>query len=108
MYYQLPLYTGAPIITRSLDYNLTALTLTCTSSGGPVDSVTWLKDGSEVRGDSSVYDQTRTITDAVMGTYQHTLTGQDLSDFVGTFTCTVRDGVGNNDTRTLAINGNYS
>ena len=50
----------------------------------------------------------QTITDAVMGTYQHALTGQDLSDFVGTFTCTVRDGAGNTDTRTLAINGNYS
>ena len=55
-----------------------------------------------------MYSQTQTITDALMGTYQHTLTGQDLSDFVGTFTCRVRDGAGNTDTRTLAINGNYS
>ena len=61
-----------------------------------------------VRGDSSVFSQTLIITDAVMGTYQHTLTGQDLSDFVGTFTCRVRDGAGNTDTRTLAINGNHS
>ena len=58
--------------------------------------------------DSSVYNQTQTITDAVMGTYLHTLTGQDLSDFVGTFTCRVRDGAGNTDRRTLAINGDYS
>ena len=55
-----------------------------------------------------MFSQTQTITDVVMGTYQHTLTGQDLSDFVGTFTCRVRDGAGNTDTRTLAINGNYS
>ena len=46
-----------------------------------------------------MYSQTQTITDAVMGTYQHTLTGQDISDFVGTFTCTVRDGAGNTATR---------
>ena len=67
----MPLSLLDPLSTTALP-----LTLTCTSSGGPVDSVTWLKDGSEVRGNSSVYNQTQTITDAVMGTYLHTLTGQ--------------------------------
>ena len=77
-------------------------TLTCTSTGGMVDSVTWRKDGVEV---SSDYSQLQTITDTLSATYQHTLSSNDSSDFVGTFTCEVRDTVGPVDQRSQFING---
>ncbi len=41
-------YTDPLVIVGSLKFNQTSLTLTCTSSGRPVDSFTWLKDGTEV------------------------------------------------------------
>ena len=76
-------------------------TLTCTSTGGMVDSVTWRKDGVEV---SSDYSQLQTITDTLSATYQHTLSSNDSSDFVGIFTCEVRDTAGAMDQRTTDIN----
>ena len=77
-------------------------TLTCTSTGGMVDSVTWRKDGVEVGSD---FSQLQTITDTLSGTYQHTLSSNDSSDFVGTFTCAVRDTAGGMDQRSQFING---
>ena len=96
------LLTGNPVITE-LVYNSSspAPTLTCTSTGGIVDSVTWRKDGVEVDSD---FSQLQTITDTLSATYQHTLSSNDSSDFVGTFTCEVRDTAGAMDQRTTDIN----
>ena len=86
----------APVVTV-LEYNRTLLTLTCTSAGGPVASVTWLRGGVEV---GPEFTQTQTLTDAVSATYQHTLTGDSVAQFVGNFTCEVRDADGNTASRT--------
>jgi hypothetical protein len=92
--------SASPVVT-GLEYNHTLLTLTCTSDGGPVDSVTWRRDGVEV---GPQFNQTQTLTDTVSATYQHTLSS-DVAEFVGSFTCEVRDAAGNTDSRTLNVNG---
>ena len=100
----IPPCTGVLSIT-DISYDRQALVLTCTSSGRPIDSVTWFKDGSEIRGNSSEFSQTQNITDRVTATYQHILSNGSAADFVGRFTCGVRDGSGVTASRTLALNG---
>ena len=94
---------GVPSIT-DISYDRLALVLTCTSSGRPIDAVTWFKDGSVIRCDSSEFSQTQRITDRVTATYQHILSTGSAADFVGRFTCEVRDGSGVTGSRTLALN----
>ena len=86
-------------------FDRTLLALTCTSRGGPVDSVTWSKDGGVV---GSEFNQTQVLTDALSATYVHTLSSEDVGDFVGSFTCEVRDADDNVDSRTLILNGTTS
>ena len=99
----IPSYPGVPSIT-DISYNRQALVLTCTSSGRPIDAVTWFKDGSEIRGNSSEFSLTQTITDSVTVTYQHILSNGSAADFMGRFTCVVREGSGVTASRTLALN----
>ena len=100
----IPSCPGVPSIT-DISYDRQALVLTCSSSGRPIDSVTWFKDGSVIRGNSSVFSQTQTITDRVTATYQHILSNGSAADFVGRFTCEVRYGSGVTASRNLALNG---
>ncbi len=65
-----------------------------------------MRDGSEVRGESTVFSQTQILSDASSATYQHILSSEDISNLVGSFTCRVVEGVsGNMVERTLALNG---
>ena len=100
---QVLLLTGNPVITE-LVYNSSSPTptLTCTSTGGMVDSVMWRKDGIEVGSD---FSQRQTITDTLSATYQYTLSSENIFDFVGTFTCEVRDTADSTDQRSQFING---
>ena len=100
----IPSCPGVLYIT-DISYDRLALVLTCTSSGRPIESVTWFKDGSVIRRDSSEFSQTQRITDRVTATYQHILSTGSEADFVGRFTCEVRDGSGVTASRTLALNG---
>ena len=70
-----------------------------------MDSVTWSKDGGVV---GSEFNQTQVLTDALSATYVHTLSSEDVGDFVGSFTCEVRDADDNVDFRTLILNGTTS
>ncbi len=70
-----------------------------------MDSITWLRDGSEVRGESIVFSQTQILSDTSSATYQHILSSEDISSLVGSFTCQVEDVSGNLVERTLALNG---
>ena len=87
---------------EGLEYNRTSLTLTCTTSGRPVHSITWLKDGTEV---GTEFSQAQTITNALSATYQHTLISGDIANLVGSFTCEVGDAEGRTVSRTLRLNG---
>ena len=92
--------TGSLEITE-LVYNRTTLTLTCTSTGRPVDSVTWRRDGMEV---GSEFSQMQTITDTLTTTYQHTLSSDNETNLIGTFTCELQETDGNTVTRFLGMN----
>ena len=67
-----------------------------------MDSVTWRKNGIEV---GPEFTQTQTLTDTVSATYQHTLSSDSVAEFVGSFTCEVRDAAGDAHSRSLNING---
>ena len=78
--------TGSPsIISLLFDRNLT--TLTCTSTGGPPTTVYWRKNGVPV--DLSLYEQSQQLVDAESSTYQSVLFNDNITNFVGTFTCEV-------------------
>ena len=98
------IFSGVPAIT-DVDHDSASGTLTCISSGGPVDSVTWMKDGSLITGNSSTFSQTQTITNTILSTYNHSLTTSDSSNFVGLFICTIRDAAGNSNSRTWTFSG---
>ena len=68
-------------------FDRNSTTLTCNSTGGPPTTVTWLKDGVPV--DLSLYEQSQRLVDAVEATYQSVLFNENVTNFVGTFTCEV-------------------
>ena len=80
---------GFPSVSR-LVFNATAMTLTCTSTGGPATNVTWMKDGSTLTVDGVTYRQTQMVTDATTATYQNVLTiAQSVTSLYGVYRCTV-------------------
>ena len=102
--HDLPLYilTGSPVIT-DLIYNSTSnmASLTCISSGGPVDSVTWMRNGATITANSSIFTQSQIITNATSATYHNILTSFNSSNFMmGSFTCVIRDAEGRNKSQT--------
>ena len=82
------LFTGSPSIT-SLLFDRNSTTLTCTSTGGPPTTVSWKKNGVSVN--LSLYEQSQRLVDAAEATYQSVLFNDDVSIFVGTFTCEVNN-----------------
>ena len=90
-----------------ISYNRSTHVLTCTSSGRPIVSATWFKDGSEIRENSLEFSQTQNIKDRVTATYQHFLSNGNTADFLARFTCEVRDGRGVTASRTLSLNGMF-
>ena len=66
-------------------FDRNSTTLTCISTGGPPTTVTWRKNGVPV--DLSLYEQSQRLVDAVEATYQSVLFNDNITNFVGTFTC---------------------
>ena len=97
------LFFSAALVIDSLEFNRTSLTLTCTTCGRPVHIITWLKDGTVV---GTEFSQAQIITSTLTATYQHTLSSEDIANFIGNFTCMVEDAEGNSPpSQTLGING---
>ena len=99
------IHAGSPNVT-SLTYNDQFRTLTCTSTGGPATNVTWMRDGVVITLNAT-HHQTKSVVDAVNGTYQTVLTinssvGQ--SDIVGTYNCTVENDRGESS-ETVVVSG---
>ncbi len=94
-----------PFAIDNLVYDRTSLSLTCTSSGGLVDSIIWLKDGVEVRNESTMFSQAQILSDTLSATYQNTISSGDISNLVGSFTCRVMDVSDNMVEKTLDLNG---
>ena len=94
-------------LTFQLDTDLTTdppvFTLTCTSTGGPATTVSWRRDGTMLR-DNSTYSITSQVTDAVTATYTHTLTV--TGRLVGEYQCSVSNiRTPSGSTRSLTILG---
>ena len=99
------IHAGSPNVT-SLNFNRQSSTLACTSTGGPATTVTWRKDGV-VLILNATYQQTKSLVDPVVGTYQTMLTidpsvGQ--SNIGGTYNCTVENDRGESS-RTVVVIG---
>ena len=93
----------AALAIDSLEFNRTSLTLTCATSGRPVHTITWLKDGTVV---GTEFSQAQTIISTLTATYQHTLGSDSILNFIlRNFTCTVEDAEGNSVNQTQMING---
>ena len=60
--------------------------LTCTSTGGPVTTVSWRRDGTMLS-DNSTYSITSQVTDGDTSTYTHALTV--TGRLLGEYQCTV-------------------
>ena len=106
-WYMIFLLTGPPDIT-DLIYNSTSsmAILTCISSGGPVDSVTWMRNGATITANSSIFTQSQIIINATSATYHNILTSLNSSNFMlGNVTCVIRDAEGRNESQTFS--GSY-
>ena len=79
------------------------ITLTCTSSGSPPDTFTWMimKDGVLVTQSTDITTVTYTNTTAVF-TSSYTISNVSISDN-GTYTCTVTNPIGT-DNNSFTIN----
>ena len=73
--------------------------LTCTSNGGPINTMQWERDGVVLNG-SNIYPE---LNDAETATYSNTLqlTGRET----GMYTCTVTDGDTLSLSRNITIEG---
>ena len=72
----------------SLSYDPTSHTLTCVSSGGPVNTVTWTRNGADIS--SSPYQLRQSLENGTTSTYHNLLTINNS----GIYTCTVKNGRG--------------
>ena len=89
---------GKPYIS-SITYSPSTRALTCISSGGPASEVTWSRSGPQ-------YQEHQQIEDTTTATYLNILTidSNNVSDYVGTFTCTVNNSRGR-DEKAMKITG---
>ena len=97
----------------SLDFNLTSelnstiptFTLTCTSTGGPATTVSWMRGGEILVKNSSNFSITSQtlLTNAETATYNHTLrvTGR----LVGQYQCTVSNNKPSSASRNITVVG---
>ena len=72
------------LVISSLTYNTTSGFITCISTGGPATTVTWSRSGSS-------YQQSKIVVDPITATYHNllTFTSSQISEYSGTFNCTV-------------------
>ena len=98
----LPLVSSLELVTAGD----AALTLNCTSTGSPAQSVIWRKDGTGLTNDSS-YMTTQILRNGVSATYDNLLAVSAApSELVGVYSCTVQDSLGRNSlTSTIQVNG---
>ena len=84
----------SPIADESVTFSLT-----CTSNGGPINTIQWERDGVAVP-DSNIYPD---LTDGEMATYTTTLlvTGRET----GAYACTATDGDSLSLSRNLTVKG---
>ena len=96
--------TAPPDIT-SLTFDPDSSTLTCTSTGSPATTVTWMKDGSPLVIDGTTYSMQLTVIGRSTSTYDNVLTISTTDSVVGVYTCTVENALGMDSTE-IEVTGN--
>ena len=89
---------SSPSISVVDGYNIT---LSCTSSGSPPDTFTWIKDGVPVTQSSDITTVTHNSISAVFNT-DYTISNFSIRDN-GIYTCTVTNPIGSNSA-TITVN----
>lgn len=81
-----------PLSITSVNYDITgtSMVITCTSTGWPATTITWTKDDTTLAS-SSTYSFSQSITDRANSTYDNklTVTGSQLTDLLGDYTCSI-------------------
>ena len=97
-------YLGS-LSTDELTFDSSSHTVSCVSSGGPVNTVTWSRNGDPITSSTSPYQLSQSLTSGVTSTFLHTLTitGGDAEDYNGTFSCTVSNSRGPAPVQSLDI-----
>ena len=78
--------------------------LTCTSSGSPATTVTWMRDGQPLTIDGGLYQLSQTVTNRSLSTYENVLTINAAMSYIyrHTYTCTVTNVLGSKSKTVLA------
>ena len=74
-------------LTSELDSTTPTFTLTCTSTGGPVTTVTWMRDGEVLTENGNYNITSQVLLHPENATYNHTLTV--IGRPVGEYECIV-------------------
>ena len=89
------IYQAQPRIT-SLIFDTTTRSFTCTSTGSPATTVTWMRDGEPLTIDGVNYQLTQNVTNRSESTYGNILTipvANQIADITG-FKCNVTNALG--------------
>ena len=97
---------GFPNIT-SFEFNRDTISLICYSTGGPVTTLTWMKNDKILNIDGLNYQQEKIILDSVTATYKNVLYSDNVSNLVGVFTCIVQNARGKSN-MSFSTNGMLS
>ena len=84
-------YSGLPTIV-SLSFSQQESALVCVSSGGPATTVEWKRDNvslTEANNTESDYQQIQAVLNTETATYENKLISSNITNLIGTFTCTV-------------------
>ena len=89
LYFNVP----AGITITDIRYERSSQTIICTTSGGPVTTITWEKNGVPLTPDGSVYQSSQAVIDAASSTYENRLSYVALKSesFSGVYTCQVEN-----------------
>ena len=83
------------------------LTLTCTTSGGPPTTLSWLRDGSPLVVDNLTYRQGQNVLSMETATYETTLTADTLSSLVGVVHCIASNERGSITSNNITISSKF-
>ena len=91
--------------TDELVFDPSSHTVSCVSSGGPVNTVTWNRNGDLITSSTLPYQLSQRLTSGETSTFLHnlTITGGDAEDYNGTFSCAVSNSRGPAPVQSLDI-----
>ena len=90
-------------LTSVLNATTPTFVLTCISTGGPVTTFAWRRDGALVTNNNSFDIAPQIVTDTESGTYTHILTV--MGRYPGQYECSVNNNRPTMDTGNLTVEG---